>query len=81
MNSTLELRSGSARLFDRRPSACHGGHQLANAQVEYKSAIGKGWLLLPISAFLIGILLVASLAVRGWWRNARALKRYKSGYL
>jgi len=63
------------------PLTGNGGHQLANAQVEYKSAIGKGWLLLPISAFLIGILLVASLAVRGWWRNARALKRYKSGYL
>ena len=27
------------------------------------------------------IALVTMLAVRGWWRNSRALKRYKSTYL
>jgi len=63
------------------PLSGNGGHALANAQVEYKSAIGKGWLFVPISAFLLGIALVTMLAVRGWWRNSRALKRYKSTYL
>jgi len=64
------------------PLTGNGGRPLASAsRVEYKGAVGTGWLLVPISAFLLGLVLVTTLAVRGWWRNSRALKRYKSGYL
>ena len=64
------------------PLTGNGGRPIASAsRVEYKGAVGSGWLLLPISAFLLGLLLVTTIAVRGWWRNSRALKRYKSSYL
>jgi hypothetical protein len=49
--------------------------------VEYKGAISGRWLLLPVSGFAVGLLLLAGLAARGWWRNSRAVKRYKSSYL
>jgi hypothetical protein len=52
------------------------------ATVTYESKLkSQLWLLVPISGFLGAMLLLAVLAVRGWWRNARAVKRYKSTYL
>jgi hypothetical protein len=51
------------------------------AVVEYKSPVSGWWVFLPVSAFGLGLVLLASVAVRGWWRNARAVKRYKSTYL
>ena len=48
------------------------------ATVEYKSPLGLGWLLVPISAFLLGLVMLTAFAVRGWWRGNRALKHYKS---
>ncbi|MHB8643441.1 MAG: hypothetical protein ACYDA3_11230 [Gaiellaceae bacterium] len=50
------------------------------AMVEYKSPVSSWWVFLPLSAFGLGLVLLASVAVRGWWRNARAVKRYKSTY-
>jgi hypothetical protein len=50
--------------------------------VSYESKLkSQWWLLVPLSGFLGALLLLAVLAVRGWWRNARAVKRYKSTYL
>jgi hypothetical protein len=49
--------------------------------VEYKSAASPWLVLLPVSAFGLGLLLLAAIAARGWWRHSRALKRYKSSYL
>jgi hypothetical protein len=63
------------------PLAGNGGRPLAGPAVEYKGRLGQGWLLLPISAFLLGIVILTSLGIRGWWRSSRALKRYKSSYL
>jgi hypothetical protein len=40
----------------------------------------RWWLLVPISGFLGGLLVVIFFAVRGWWRGARALKRYRATY-
>jgi hypothetical protein len=48
------------------------------ANVEYKSVLSERWLLVPISAFALGLMLLAALGVRGWWRDSRALKRYRS---
>jgi hypothetical protein len=48
------------------------------AEVEYKGALSEGWLLVPISMFALGLVLLAGLGVRGWWRGSRALKDYKS---
>lgn len=48
------------------------------ANVEYKSVLSRGWLFVPISAFIFGLVLVAGVAVRGWWRDHRALKEYRS---
>ena len=49
--------------------------------VEYEGALSGGWLFVPVSAFALGLLLLAALGVRGWWRGKRAVKRYKSSYL
>jgi hypothetical protein len=51
---------------------------LATSNVEYKSRISRGWLLFPISGFLLGLMLLIGVGVRGWWRGNRALKEYKS---
>ena len=48
------------------------------AQVEYKGGLSQRWLFVPISAFAFGLMLLAAIGVRGWWRGSRALKRYKS---
>jgi hypothetical protein len=48
------------------------------ADVEYKSVLSKRWLLVPISVFALGLLLLATLGVLGWWRGRLALKRYRS---
>jgi hypothetical protein len=48
------------------------------ADVEYKSVLSKRWLLVPISVFALGLLLLATLGVLGWWRGKLALKRYRS---
>ena len=53
----------------------------AGQVVEYKGALSGGWLFVPVSAFGLGVLLLAVIGVRGWWRNSRAVKRYKSSYL
>jgi hypothetical protein len=51
------------------------------ATIEYKSGLSARWLLVPLSAFGLALIIVSIFAVRGWWRGQRALKRYKSGYL
>jgi hypothetical protein len=69
------------------PSGPLGGVRDANgnpvaATVGYESQLqSRWWLLVPMSGFLGAMLLLTVLAVRGWWRNARAVKRYKSTYL
>jgi hypothetical protein len=49
--------------------------------IEYKGALSGAWLLVPLSAFGVGLLLLAAVAARGWWRSSRAMKRYKRSYL
>jgi hypothetical protein len=53
----------------------------AGQVVEYKGALSGAWLFVPISAFGLGLLLLAAVGIRGWWQNSRAVKRYKSTYL
>lgn len=48
--------------------------------VEYKGALSARWLFAPVGAFAFGLLLLAFLGLRGWWRDNRAVKRYKSTY-
>jgi hypothetical protein len=60
------------------PAGPLGGNRGPVATVEYKSALSQGWLLVPVSAFALGLLLLAGLGVRGWWRGSRALKNFKS---
>ena len=51
------------------------------APVTYESPLkSRWWLLVPMSGFLAAMLVVVVIAGRGWWRNSRALKRYKSTY-
>lgn len=51
------------------------------APVTYESPLkSRWWLLVPMSGFLAAMLVVVAIAARGWWRNSRALKRYKSTY-
>jgi hypothetical protein len=49
--------------------------------IDYKSGISQWWVFAPVSAFALGLVLLASVALRGWWRGQRAVKRYKSTYL
>jgi hypothetical protein len=66
------------------PSGPLGGTRSARAAgevVQYKGELSGRWLFVPVSAFGLGLMLLAVLGVRGWWRNSRALKRYKSSYL
>jgi hypothetical protein len=56
---------------DRKPLA-------ASNQVEYKSKLPRVWLLVPISGFLLAVMLLVGFGVRGWWRGNRALKNYRS---
>jgi hypothetical protein len=49
--------------------------------IEYKSAASPWLVLLPLSAFGLGLVLLAAVGARGWWRHSRAMKRYKSSYL
>ena len=70
--------------YEGIPSGPLGGTRNTRAAgevVEYKGAISGRWLFLPVSAFGLGLLLLAALGARGWWRNNRAVKRYKSTYL
>jgi len=53
----------------------------AGQVVEYKGALSGFWLFVPISAFGFAIILLLGFGIRGWWRNSRAVKRYKSSYL
>jgi hypothetical protein len=48
------------------------------SNVKYKSGLNNAWLLLPLSAFILGFCLLVGLGVRGWWRGNRALKNYRS---
>jgi hypothetical protein len=70
--------------YEGIPSAPLGQQTSARAAgqvIEYKGALSGAWLFVPLSAFGLGVLLLAVLGVRGWWRNSRAVKRYKSTYL
>lgn len=60
------------------PAGPLGGSRKPVATVEYKSALSRRWLLVPISAFIVGLLLLATLGLLGWWRNKSALRRYRS---
>jgi hypothetical protein len=82
------FRNGNARrwLVDSWAPAGYEGipsGTLANergpvANVEYKGSLSQGWLLVPISMFALGLVLLVGVGVRGWWRGNRALKQYKS---
>jgi hypothetical protein len=70
--------------YEGIPSGPLGGTSNRRASgevVEYKGALSSRWLLAPVSAFALGLLVLALLGMRGWWRNNRAVKRYKSTYL
>jgi hypothetical protein len=71
--------------YEGIPSAPLGSASSARSAsrevVEYKGAISGRWLFAPVSAFGLGLVLLAALGARGWWRNNRAVKRYKSTYL
>jgi hypothetical protein len=57
------------------------GNPLPPATVTYEAPLkSRWWLLVPFSAFLGALLLMSTLFVRGWYRNSRALKRYRSTY-
>jgi hypothetical protein len=64
--------------YEGIPSGPLGGNRGPVANVEYKGELSSSWLLVPMSAFLIGLMLLAGVAARGWWRGNRALKRYRS---
>jgi hypothetical protein len=64
--------------YEGIPSAPLGGNRGPVQTVEYKGEPSSKWLLVPMSAFLLGLMLLAGVAVRGWWRGSRALKRYRS---
>ena len=57
------------------PASASGGRV---ATIEYKSGLSQKWLFLPLSAFALGLIVLAGVGVRGWWRGHRALKRYRS---
>jgi hypothetical protein len=63
------------------PLGGSGNRRASGEVVEYKGSLSGFWLLLPVSGFALGLLLLAGLGVRGWWRNSRAVKRYKSSLL
>lgn len=57
------------------------GRPVPVAAATYKAPLqSRWWLLVPISGFLAAIVTVLVLAGRGWWRNSRALKRYRATY-
>ena len=60
------------------PDGPLGSSRRAVAPVEYKSPLSKGWLVVPVSLFAFGLLLLVTIGVRGWWRGRVALKRYRS---
>lgn len=63
------------------PLGGSGNRRASGEVVEYKGALSGYWLMLPVSGFALGLLLLAGLGARGWWRNSRAVKRYKSRLL
>ena len=64
--------------YEGIPSGPLGGNRGPVQTVEYKGELSSKWLLFPMSAFLLGLMLLGGVAVRGWWRGSRALKRYRS---
>jgi hypothetical protein len=64
--------------YEGIPAGPLGSNRAAVANVEYKGVLSERWLFVPISAFALGLMLLAGLGVRGWWRGSRALRRYKS---
>jgi hypothetical protein len=62
------------------PSGIEGRRQDSTV-VDYKSGISQWWVFAPVSAILLGLVLLGSLGLRGWWRGQRAMKRYKQTYL
>jgi hypothetical protein len=56
------------------------GHVLPPPAVEFDSKLSQRWLLVPLSALMAGVLLLAGLAAGGWWRGRRALRRYNATY-
>ena len=60
------------------PASASGGRA---ATIEYKSGLSQKWLFLPLSAFALALIVLATIGVRGWWRGHRALKRYRSDSL
>lgn len=66
--------------YQNIPSGPLGGSRDATV-IEYKSGVSQWWVFLPVSAFGLGLILLTLVAVRGWWRGQRAVKRYKQTYL
>lgn len=60
------------------PTGIEGAKQ--DYLVDYKSSISGWWVLAPLSAFGLGLVLLAAVAGRGWYRQARAMRRYRSTY-
>jgi len=64
--------------YEGIPSGPLGGNNGPVANVEYKGELSSAWLLLPLSAFIVGLMLIVGVAARGWWRGNRAIKDYRS---
>jgi hypothetical protein len=64
--------------YEGIPAGPLGGNPGPVASVAYKGSLSQGWLFVPVSMFALGLVLLAGLGVRGWWRGNRALKEFKS---
>jgi hypothetical protein len=54
------------------------GARPAAPAVEVKQGLPTHWLLLPLAVLAVGLLVPATMGVRGWVRGRRALRTYKS---
>jgi len=66
--------------YQNIPSGPLGGSRDTTV-IDYKSGISQWWVFAPVSAFVLGLVLLGIVGVRGWWRGQRALKSYKRTYL
>jgi hypothetical protein len=56
------------------------GRPIPPGVIEYEGELSQKWLIIPLSAFGLGLIAVGLFALNSWWRGRRALKRYKAKY-